>query len=165
MATAGYTNIGASTANTGTGSGVANPVGLLITIPVLGNITKITGYVNMTTTTKNLTCSLYAGSSGSRGALQATSTATSVTSTPAWIDFTFASPFSASVTTYWLQFSGYGGDGPGTTIGQIAFDTGGAANTAYSVNDGGTPVFNTSQYSIYATYTPTVTDGFTIALV
>lgn len=154
MATAGYTSIGVNTETCGSGSGVNNPVGLLITMPEAGSISMITARVNMTSTTKSIFCRLYDGSAGALGALQATSNSTSVTSAEAWYDFIIASPFNASATTYWIEFLGYGGDGPGTTLGQIKYDTGGGANTGYSKNDSGTPAYNTRQYSLYATYAP-----------
>lgn len=165
MALVGYQNIGANTFQAGTGIGVNNPTGLLITMPQAGSITKITAYVAMTSTTKSIVCRIYSGSAGSRGTLQATTNSSSVTSSFAWIDFTFASAFNAAATTYWLQFDGYGGDGPGTTIGEIKYDTGGATNSGYDLLDNGTPQYETNQYSIYATYDPSVASGFNITFV
>lgn len=154
MATVGYQTIGANTYSAGTGNGRANPAGLLITMPTAGTITTITAHVAMSSTSKSLTCSVYLGSAGSLGALQATSNTAVVTSSFAWIDFTLGTPFVAAATTYWLEFSGYGGDGPGTTTGLLKYDTGGAANSGYDKLDNGIPNFEANQYSIYATYTP-----------
>lgn len=164
MALIGYQNIGANDFAAGSASGVQNPTGLLITMTESGSITKITAYVATTITSKSITCRIYAGSAGSLGALQATTNTSTVTTTFQWLDFTFASAFSASATTYWLEFVGYGGDGPGTAVGHIKYDTGGAANSGYDKLDNGSPQYETNQYSIYATYTPPAI-GFNIALV
>lgn len=170
MATVGYTSIGANDFGAGTASGTNNPAGLLVTMPVAGNITKITAYVftvisGVPLGSGSIPCRIYAGTAGAVGALQATTNTSTVNGTAAWVDFTFAAPFSAAATTYWLQFDGLGGNGFGTAIGVIKYDTGGAANTGYDRLDNGTPQYETNQYSIYATYTPTITDSFTIALV
>jgi hypothetical protein len=152
-ATVGYATIGANTQNAGSASGTGNPTGLLVTMPTTGSITKITAYVAMTSTSKNLFARIYSGSAGSRGSLLATSNSTLVTSTFGWVDFTFATPYAASATTYWLEYSGYGGDGPGTSFAQIKYDTGGATNTGYDLSDIGVPQYETNRYSMYATYT------------
>lgn len=165
MAIVGYNSIGALQFAAGSGNGTNNATGLLIIMPEAGSITKITAYVATTVTGKNIACRIYAGSAGSRGALLATTNTSAVTTSFQWLDFTFTSPYSASATTYWLQFDGYGGDGPGTAVGQIKYDTGGAANSGYDLLDNGIPQYETNQYSIYATYTPTATGGFNIALV
>ena len=158
--TIGYSTIGASIQNAGSASGSNNPGGLLVTFPSAAQVTKLTAYVRMTSTTRSVTASIYAGSAGSRGALVKTSSASSVTSTPGWVDFTFATAANVTATTYWIQFDGYGGDGPGTSFAQINYDTGGASNTGYVVNDLGTPVYNTQKASIYATYTPSAASSF-----
>lgn len=162
MATVGYTTIGANTA--GGSSGANNFPGLMITMPIAGLISKITAYVANSTTSVNTTCKLYLGSAGALGALQATTTNSLVTTSFQWLDFTFASPFSAAATTYWLEFNCDGGNGPGGNIGNIKYDTGGVANTGYQRLDNTTPAYNSNQYSIYATY-DSATGGFNIALV
>lgn len=156
--TFGYTSIGASTANAGTTGGVNNPTGLLGTLTEAGSISKITAYTSVTTGTSNIASKLFAGSAGSRGALIDTTNTTSNNTTPQWLDYTFASPYSGSATTYWLDYQGAGGGGPGTPVGRIAYDTGGGANTSYTTTDVGALVYGTDIFSIYATYTATVSN-------
>lgn len=151
--TAGYTTIGASTAGNGT-TNDCNDNGLLITIPSAGTMTKITAYVSNNLSTTNGNATLYAGSAGSRGAFIANTQAGSVTTSFAWVDFTFAVPQAVSATTYWIEFSGQCGGGPGTNVSSIRYDTGGGSNTSYQENDVLVPVYSTRQYSMYATYTP-----------
>lgn len=152
MPTVGYTNIGANDFAAGSASGTNNPTGLLITMPETGKINKITAYVATTISSKSIVCKIYAGTAGALGSLLATTAASTVTTSFQWLDFTFNSFYSASATTYWLEFNGYGGDGPGTAVGHIKYDNGGAANTGYDKSDIGTPQYETNQYSIYATY-------------
>lgn len=159
MATAGYTSIGANTETAGTASTGPNPTGLLVTFPSVSTVSKITAYVRGTVGTTSTTCKLYAGSAGSRGALVSTSTSASVTTSFAWVDFVFSSPVAVSATTYWVQFDSAGGDGPGTNVDEIKYDTGGASNTSYSLDDFGVPGYGTRQYSMYATYTITLLAG------
>lgn len=164
MATAGYTNIGANTYMTGNANNTNWP-GLKITLPVAGSITKITAHVANTVSSNNTMCKLYSDVAGLRVLLLATTNNSTVTTSFQWLDFTFASPYSALATDYWLEFDGDGGNGPGGNRGQIKYDTGGGANTSYTLNDTGIPIYGTDQFSIYATYSPTATDGFNIALV
>ncbi len=152
--TAGYTTIGASQYFTGS-SGNTNPPGLMITVAAGGSLTKITAYVANSVSSNSSNASIYAGSAGARGALIASTNLNTVTTSFGWVDFTFSSPVTVSATTYWIQFNGDGGNGPGGNVGEIAYDTGGAANTGYTLTDIGNPQYNTSQYSMYATYTPT----------
>jgi hypothetical protein len=152
MATTGYTTQGTLTYLTGYSGGMNDP-GLLITMPVSGSITKITAYVANTLSSTSSVCKLYAGSAGARGSLLATTNTSTVTTSFQWLDFTFATPYSASATTYWLEFGGDGGNGPFGDIGQIKYNTGGGTNTSYALNDFAVPVYGTDQYSIYATYT------------
>jgi len=159
MAAIGYTTIGSSTKNCGTPTGVENEVGLLITIPAAGVISKITAYVNMTSGTENISCTIYSGSAGSLGSAISTTTSHSV-GTAAWVDFIFTDPVVVSPTTYWLQFFGWGGDGPGTAIAQIAYDSGGSTNSSYQRDDFDDPSYGTDQYSMYATYMDTNTYYF-----
>lgn len=161
MATVGYTTIG-SAGTAGGSSGATNFPSLMITMPIAGSITKITAYVSNDVNSGGTSCSLYTGSAGALGALQSSTNNSTVTTTPQWLDFTFASPFAASATTYWLQFNCDGGNGPGGNRGSVAYDTGGATNTGYQRLDNSIPSYNTLQYSIYATYT--ASDGFSIAL-
>jgi GH18 family chitinase len=162
--TVGYTSIGANTFQAGTANGVNNPVGLLVTMPASGSITKITANVftsisGVPSGSGSIVARIYSGTAGARGSLLATTNASTVNGTAAWIDFTFASAFAASATNYWLQFDGLGGNGPGTAVANIKYDTGGATNTGYDLLDNGTPQYETNQYSMYATYgsTPAVT--------
>lgn len=170
MATAGYTSIGANNEQVGTANGTNNPAGLLITMPVAGSISKITAYVNTTISgvpsgSGSTTCSIYAGTSGSLGSLLSSTNSNTFNGTAAFVDFTFASAYSASATTYWIEFTGLGGGGGGTAVGNIKYDTGGGANTSYLKNDVGTPAYGTNQYSLYATYTASGgSTGFVIAL-
>lgn len=155
MATAGYTTIGTLTDLTGT-SGTINPVGAMITMPENGNITKLTAHVADTTISTGATCYVYAGSAGARGSsIIGVTIGATVTTSFQWLDFTFASPFPATNTTYWLQFNGDGGNGPGGDVGQIKYDVGGASNTSYNDSDLGVPIYGSNQYSFYATYTAT----------
>lgn len=170
MATVGYTTQGANTQQAGTANGTVNPAGLLITMPIAGSITKISACVftsisGVPSGSGSIVCKIYAGTAGALGSVLATTNVSTVTGTTAFIDFIFASAFSASATTYWLEFQGLGGNGPGTAVGNIKYDTGGASNTGYSKSDVQVPVYDTNQYSIYATYTPAATEGFNIALV
>lgn len=151
--TAGYTTIGASTAGNGTTSD-CNDNGLLITIPSAGTMTKVTAYVANNLSTADGSATLYAGSAGSLGALIATTQTNSVTTSLAWVDFTFAVPQSVSATTYWIEFDGQCAGGPGTNVSAIRYDSGGASNTSYQKSDVNVPVYSTRQYSMYATYTP-----------
>lgn len=153
MATVGYTNIGASTYSAGTTSGGVNPAGLLITFPTAGIVSKITAYVATTVSSQSISCRIYSGSAGSLGTLIATTATSTVTTSFGFVDFTFAIPLNVTATTYWIEFIGFGGGGPGTAVGQIKFDTGGATNSGYAKSDLQVPAYNTSQYSIYATYT------------
>lgn len=153
MATAGYTTIGSNDYPLGSSS-FYNPPGAMITMPEIGTITKITGYVNNTNGALSLTCGFYTGSAGSRSSLLQTTSGTSVNTTPSWFDFSLPVPYSASATTYWLQFNGTAGNGPGGEVSHIRYDTGGATDTGYTLSDIGTPQYNTNQYSLYATYTP-----------
>lgn len=154
-ATLGYTTIGSNTFQAGTINGTNNPVGLLITVPGSGTITKITAHVIESVSSGSLTAKIYSGSAGSRGALISTTNGATVTTTFGWVDFIFATPVSVSATTYWIEFSGDGGGGPGTNVASIKYDTGGAANSAYDVLDNSSVNYETNQYSIYATYTAT----------
>lgn len=166
MATSGYTTIGANTDPTGTGNNVNWP-GAMITMTETGTITKITAYVANTVSSNTPKCVLYGGSAGARGSsiLGSTNTAT-VTTSFGLVDFTFPSAFPAVATTYWLEFDGDGGNGPGGNVGQIKYDTGGPTNTSYLLSDVGSPQYDTKKYTVYATYTPTGSPtGFTIALV
>lgn len=171
MATAGYTTIGATAGSTGTANGTNNPAGLLITMPESGSITKVTAYIDTVIAGVPLgsgttVCKIYTGTAGAVSSLVATTNTNTFNGTAAWVDFTLASAFPAAATTYWLQQDGLGGGGPATATGRIYLDTGGAANTGYFRDDGGTPAYNTNQFSLYATYTPdTPTGGFNIALV
>lgn len=153
MATLGYTSIGVN--QIGSSSGSINPNGLLITVPSSGQITKITAYVAESISSASLACALYSGSAGSRGSLITNTNSSTVTTTFAWVDFTFASAQNVTAQTYWLQFNGDGGGGPGTNIASIKYDTGGATNSGYDLLDNGTPQYETNQYSMYATFTPT----------
>lgn len=157
-ATAGYTNIGASSFQAGTQNTTNNPTGLLITIPVGGGtVTDIQAYVGMgsgTGSSQNISCKLFNGSAGTVGSLVATTNASTVTTTFGWVTFTFSSGVALSAGTYWLEYEGFGGNGPGSSVGFIHYDTGGVTNTGYDRLDNGTPSFETNQYSIYADYTP-----------
>lgn len=164
MATVGYTNIGATGETLGTADNT-NPAGLMITMLETGTITKITAYVNNSVSSSPQTCKLYTGSAGSLGILQATTNTGTVTTTPAWVDFVFASPFSASVTTYWLEFTPDGANGPGGNRSTDYYDSGGDVNTGYFKLDNGTPSYDSNRRSIYATYTPTSGPSWSIALV
>ena len=152
--TLGYTTIGASEYQTGT-PGSQNPAGLMITVPSAGTISKISAHVRNNNSTVALAARLYAGSAGSLGSLIATTQTSNVTTSYAWVDFTFATPQSVSATTYWIEFVGDGGNGPGGNLSFIHFDGGGASNTGFTKNDFGVPVYDGNQYSIYATYTAT----------
>lgn len=166
MATAGYTTIGANTQSAGTQNFTNNPQGLLISFPSPATVSQISAYVAMTSSSRLIACKIYTGSAGSRGTLVATTNNSSVTNTFGWVDFPFASSPSVSATTYWIEFEGYGGDGPGSSTAQIKYDTGGATNTGLNQDDFGVPQYNTFQYSLYATYTSSGTSsGFVIALV
>lgn len=151
--TAGYSSIGASTYQAGTATGNANPSGLLVTFASAGSVTKITAYVAENISSGSLTAKIYNGTAGSLGSLISTTNAATVTTSFAWVDFTFASPVAVTAQTYWIEFSGDGGAGPGTNVASQKYDGGGAANTGYQKNDGGTPVYDSNQYSMYATYT------------
>ena len=165
MATIGYTSIGASTEGAGTANGTNNPAGLLITMPTAGLVSKITARVltmisGIPAGSGSSTAKIYAGSAGSLGSLVATSASNTFNGTETWVDFTFSSPVSVTATTYWIEFSGLGGGGPGSAYGNIKYDTGGGSNTGYSKSDLGVPTYNTKQYSLYATYTLPVPSGF-----
>lgn len=149
--TTNYSTIGTNNSAVGTASNCNNP-GLLITMPVSGTITKFSAYVANSTGTAAGNFSLYAGSAGARGALITGSNTGSITTSFAWVDFTLASPYSAAAGTYWIQFNGQCGNGPGGNLSTIKSDTGGASNTGYSLSDIGAVVYNTNQYSMYATY-------------
>lgn len=165
MATVGYTNIGANTGSGNTNFGPASP-GLLITMPEAGSITSITAYCRTNLSTMSLACRIYAGTAGARGAEQAVTNNANVTTSFGWVQFNFASPFAASATTYWLQWDGTGGSGPGTNVGEYRYDSGGAADSGYVLSDLFAPLYNSNQYSIYATYTPAGGEtGFNIALI
>lgn len=154
MATAGYTTQGGTTENTGF-SGNTNWPGGMITMPSAGDITKITAYCSNTVSSFSPRCTIYAGSAGARSSSVIGATTTSSTGTSfALTDFNFSSVFGASATTYWLQFEGDGGNGPGGNVGQIKYDAGGAANTSYVLSDIGVPVYDSKQYTLYATYNP-----------
>lgn len=152
--TFGYTSIGASEYSIGSSS-LYNPPGLLGTLPANGDISKITVHTVATVGDAGTTCILYAGSAGSRGSSLATTNSNSVGTSYSWVDFTFASPYSATADTYWLHFNGDGANGPGGNVDNIHYDSGGATNTGYTLDDLGEPTYNTNQYSIYATYTET----------
>ncbi len=165
MATAGYTSIGASSVATGSTT-AQNPDGLLVTIPQSASIQKITVYTSNKQSTSSQTCNIYSGSAGSRNSsVLGTTQISSVTTTAQWIDFPFSPNFPASGQTYWLEYVGDGANGPGGDFGNIFYDTGGATNSGYIVNDIGAPQYNTNQFSMYATYTPNATGGFNISFV
>lgn len=150
MATLGYTSIGVNQIGSSTSS--TNPNGLLITVPSSGTITKITAYVAENVSSASLSCGLYSGSAGSRGTLISSTNTSTVTTSFGWVDFTFASAQNVTAQTYWLQFNGDGGNGPGANIASIKYDTGGATNSGYDLLDNGTPNYETNRYSMYATF-------------
>lgn len=161
MATFGYTTIGGSTYAAGSNNST-NPPGLLITLDQVYDLEKITAHVKNTVSSSSQTCKLYAGSAGALGSLLATTNTASVTTTFAWVDFTFATPYNAASNTYWIEFFPDGNNGPGGNASQIHYDAGGGADTAYRKTDFGIPSYNTDQFSIYATGT-VVTSGRTEA--
>ena len=163
MATAGYTPQG-GTAVQITGATQENPAGLLIILPEQGTINSASFYGRYTVNPKATTVQIYAGTAGAKGALLHTSATADLSSTSFALETrNFSSPV-LNAGTYWLQLN-MTAEGPGSGLGEGARDTGGATNTGYQLNDVGGVVYDTNQYSIYVTYTPTATDGFNIALV
>lgn len=154
MATVGYTTIGTLIDATGTSSS-NNPVGAMVTMTESGDMTKITGYVANTLSSSSSNCTIYTGGAGARNSsIVARTTFNTVTTTFGLVDFTFSSVFGVTAQTYWIQFNGDGGNGPGGDVGQIKYDIGGAANTSYNDNDFQIPVYGSNQYTLYATYNP-----------
>lgn len=167
MSTAGYTTIGASTEQTGNSNNV-NWVGAMVTMPVVGDITKLTVSCANTISSFSARCVIYSGSVGSRGSSVIGRTNIALTTTSfGLVDFPFSSVFSASATTYWLEFDGDGGNGPGGNIGELNYDIGGPTNTSYILSDLGNPQYGSKQYTFYATYNSAISSvlGFNIALV
>lgn len=158
MATFGYTSQGASEAVVASVS-LENPVGVLGTLSVTAyTLDSMSFYARRTMADKSLSGQVYSGSAGSRGSSLYTTVSADITLlSMTWYTRNFSSPPSnVSANTYWLQ-ANIAAEGGGTGSGFIAYDTGGASNTGYVLNDLGVPTYNTNQYSIYATYTQTST--------
>lgn len=147
---AGYNVIGANTYTTGTSSFI-NPPGLMITIPIASGITKFSAYVANTLSSDSINFSIYSGTPSVRGSLLTSSLPATVTTSFGWVDFSFASPFSVAAGTYWIQFNGDGGTGPGGNVSQIKYDPNtGLGGTSYFQGDAST-IYGKDQYSMYAT--------------
>lgn len=153
MATAGYTTQGANTRNIANGSN-QNNVGLLITLPTRGVVTSVSFYGKYTTTVKTALVFIYSGSAGSRGSQLFASSSSNLASTSYTLENRTLAP-TLSAGTYWLEVN-IDSAGPGTGTGDLAYDTGGASNTSYILNDLGVPSYSTDQYSVFITYTPVV---------
>lgn len=156
--TAGYTSIGANDASIATLT-LNNPVGLKVTLPTDGTVTKVSVAVKYALFTSNVVARIYSDNAGERGTLLFTSDAGAIAGTSyAFLDLTFPSTVELSAGTYWIQIVDTGSVS-GTR--SVAYDTGGASNSGYQLDDLGVPAYNTNQYSIFATYTPDVTPAAT----
>ncbi len=164
MATIGYTSQGALEFNAVTGA-QENPVGLKVTLPVDGLFSSASFYGRRTLGNKNVTIAIYSDAAGTRGSLlYTTQTGLINIASPVLYTMNFASPPTLTAGTYWLQVN-IATAGAGAGNGFVNYDTGGAANSAYSLDNGGTPVYDTNQYSVFATYTSVADGGFSIAFV
>lgn len=153
MATFGTTSIGSNTTGHGTDDSVVNK----FTLSEDGDVSKLTAYTKGTLATENSKGVIYSDNAGEPEDLLGTSNSTSVSTTAAWRDYTFASVVSLTAGDYWL---GVVSDGPITSYNET---TGGSRRIS---NDSsytspvdpwnvGSDSAGSHDTSVYATYTAT----------
>lgn len=152
----------------GTGFQVAQAGGIetvhsdLFTLGEAGDITKITAYCWTVTSNGDSISHAKAVLYDSSGNLLGTSPAVELNGTPAWRDFTFGSPISATAADYYLGLIGEPFSvnseqaGIGTTNDSSTTAVRDSSGSYASPPDPQSTTSNTSwSPSIYATYTPT----------
>ncbi len=150
--TFGYTSAGATNYQLNPD----NKQGSKFTLTRNGNVSKISAYAKLGGGAKNpkeAKACIYSDSSGSPDSLLYESSATTLTSTLQWYDFTFSPTVELNASTYWLVLH------HGTKI-QVYGDTGDTNQRSYNADDYsdgaeqqfGTPTQDDVKLSIYATY-------------
>lgn len=155
--TFGLTTQGASNETVSSGSANDNTSASMFTMTENGTVTAFTVWNHFTTSGGNWVGRIYSGSANSIGSVVTGGgpcSATNMISTYRANACTASIPTASLIggTTYWLQ-EDPPADGPGSS-NQLAFDTGGEANTGTHCGDVIVScVYDTSIRSIYATYT------------
>lgn len=161
MATFGKTTIGGSSG--GSSGNLIRGSKYTLAAPG-GKVTKISWYGDRQTTDAKMKCGIYAkGTGGQPGALLVSSAEVTINSSTAqWWDFTVSPGVTLSADDYWIAF-----DYDNNSL-DVFYDNVNNEATKDFTYTGTLPdpypasAFSTTkEYSIYATYTPTVTDtGF-----
>lgn len=147
----GYTSQGANTYSIVSGSN-QNPAGLKFTLISSAIIKSASGYAKYTTNAKSLSFGIYSDSAGERGSLLGATAASDMTNTSYVVETRgFNAPLILAAGDYWLEMS-IASEGPGTGNGDIAYDTGGASNSSYTLDDLSVPTYGTSQFSMWVNF-------------